>query len=133
MRNCGDESNGKIRCIDGLVNNAGVNDGVGLENGDYEKFVQSLHKNAIHYYLMSHYALPALKRSKGPKVKISSKTAETGQGGTSALFIPGFWLLLRFLFCMSQALNRYIIFCDHIGRFPVRHPAICNIMDSDLR
>src|SRR6185312_4450840 len=25
-------------CIDGLVNNAGVNDGVGLESGNYEKF-----------------------------------------------------------------------------------------------
>src|SRR5438034_7961278 len=28
--------------IDGLVNNAGVNDGVGLETGNYEKFMQSL-------------------------------------------------------------------------------------------
>lgn len=70
--------------IDGLVNNAGVNDGVGLENGNYEAFVASLHKNLIHYYLMAHYALPALKASRGSIVNISSKTAETGQGGTSA-------------------------------------------------
>lgn len=70
--------------IDGLVNNAGVNDGVGLENGDYEAFVASLHKNLVHYYLMAHYALPALKTSKGSIVNIGSKTAETGQGGTSA-------------------------------------------------
>jgi L-fucose dehydrogenase len=70
--------------IDGLVNNAGVNDGVGLENGDYTKFIASLHKNLIHYYLLAHYALPALKESKGPIVNISSKTADTGQGNTSA-------------------------------------------------
>lgn len=70
--------------IDGLVNNAGVNDGVGLESGNYEAFVSSLHKNLIHYYLMAHYALPGLKKSKGAVVNIGSKTAETGQGNTSA-------------------------------------------------
>jgi L-fucose dehydrogenase len=70
--------------IDGLVNNAGVNDGVGLETGSYEKFMASLHKNVVHYYLMAHYALPALKASKGSILNIGSKTAETGQGGTSA-------------------------------------------------
>jgi NAD(P)-dependent dehydrogenase (short-subunit alcohol dehydrogenase family) len=70
--------------IEGVVNNAGVNDGVGLEHGSYEKFVQSLHSNLIHYYLIVHHALPALKESKGAIVNIGSKTAETGQGGTSA-------------------------------------------------
>jgi len=70
--------------IDGLVNNAGVNDGVGLEAGSYEGFVASLHRNLVHYYLMAHHALPALKASKGAIVNISSKTADTGQGGTSA-------------------------------------------------
>lgn len=70
--------------IDGLVNNAGVNDGVGLENGTYEKFMQSLHSNLTHYYLMAQACLPYLKKSKGPIVNIGSKTAETGQGGTSA-------------------------------------------------
>ncbi len=74
----------KFGRIDGLVNNAGVNDGVGLEKGNYEDFVASLHKNLIHYYLMAHHALPWLKQSKGPIVNISSKTAETGQGNTSA-------------------------------------------------
>ncbi|MBS1605831.1 MAG: SDR family oxidoreductase [Bacteroidetes bacterium] len=74
------------RCgrIDGLVNNAGVNDGVGLENGSYEAFMASLHKSLVHYYLLAHHALPALKVSRGAIVNISSKTAETGQGGTSA-------------------------------------------------
>lgn len=70
--------------IDGLVNNAGVNDGVGLEKGNYEDFVASLHKNLIHYYLMAQHALPYLIESKGAIVNIGSKTAETGQGGTSA-------------------------------------------------
>jgi len=70
--------------IDGLVNNAGVNDGVGLESGSYADFMASLHKSLVHYYLLAHHALPALKVSKGAIVNITSKTAETGQGGTSA-------------------------------------------------
>lgn len=70
--------------IDGLVNNAGVNDGVNLEHGSYERFMESVHKNLVHYYLMAHHALPELIKSKGAIVNISSKTAETGQGGTSA-------------------------------------------------
>jgi L-fucose dehydrogenase len=69
--------------IDGLVNNAGVNDGVGLESGNYEAFMASLHKNVVHYYLMAHYALPELIKSKGAIVNITSKTADTGQGHTS--------------------------------------------------
>ena|SRR2546428_1266540 len=74
----------KFGRIDGLVNNAGVNDGVNLENGSYEAFMASLHKNLVHYYLLAHYALPELIKSKGAIVNIGSKTAETGQGGTSA-------------------------------------------------
>ena len=70
--------------IDGLVNNAGVNDGVGLEHGSYEDFIASIHKNLVHYYLMAHHALPYLIKSKGSIVNIGSKTAETGQGNTSA-------------------------------------------------
>ena len=70
--------------IDALVNNAGVNDNVGLESGNYQRFIDSLHKNVVHYYLMAHHALPALKASKGCILNISSKVAETGQGGTSA-------------------------------------------------
>jgi NAD(P)-dependent dehydrogenase (short-subunit alcohol dehydrogenase family) len=70
--------------IEGLVNNAGVNDGVGLERGNYDLFMKSLHNNLVHYYLMAHFALPYLKLSKGAIVNISSKTAETGQGNTSA-------------------------------------------------
>jgi len=69
--------------IDGLVNNAGVNDGVGLQGGNYEAFMASLHKNVVHYYLMAHYALPELIKTQGAIVNITSKTADTGQGGTS--------------------------------------------------
>jgi L-fucose dehydrogenase len=68
--------------IDGLVNNAGVNDSVGLEAGR-EAFVASLDRNLIHYYVMAHYCLPHLKASRGAIVNISSKTAVTGQGNTS--------------------------------------------------
>jgi L-fucose dehydrogenase len=68
----------------GLVNNAGANDGVGLESGTPERFVESLQQNLVHYYAMAHYALPMLKASHGSIVNISSKVALTGQGGTSA-------------------------------------------------
>ena len=74
----------KFGRIEGLVNNAGVNDGVGLEKGNYPRFMESLHKNLVHYYLMAHFALPELIKSKGAIVNITSKTAETGQGNTSA-------------------------------------------------
>ncbi len=70
--------------IDGLVNNAGVNDGVGLEHGDPARFAASLQQHLVHYYAMAHYALPMLKAARGAIVNISSKVAVTGQGGTSA-------------------------------------------------
>ena len=68
--------------IDAVVNNAGVNDGVGLDAGR-EAFVGSLEKNLIHYYLMAHLCQQALQKSKGAIVNIASKTALSGQGGTS--------------------------------------------------
>ena len=68
--------------IDGLVNNAGLNDGVGLDAGR-DAFVASLGRNLIHYYSMAHYCVSHLKESKGSIVNISSKTAITGQGNTS--------------------------------------------------
>lgn len=69
--------------IDALVNNAGVNDRVGLEHGTPDEFVASLRRNLLHYFNMAHYALPHLKKTHGPIVNIASKTAVTGQGGTS--------------------------------------------------
>jgi L-fucose dehydrogenase len=74
---------GRFGRIDGLVNNAGVNDSIGLENGSYEDFVTSIHRNLTHYYMMAHYALPELKKSKGAILNIGSKASFTGQGGTS--------------------------------------------------
>ena len=68
--------------IDGLVNNAGVNDGVSLE-ADPAAFRASLEKNLVHTFVMAHHCLAALKAAKGAIVNISSKTALTGQGDTS--------------------------------------------------
>src|SRR5216683_2447590 len=74
---------GLAQRLDALVNNAGVNDGVGLEQGTPAGFVASLERNLLHYYHMAHYALPSLKAAKGNIVNIASKVALTGQGGTS--------------------------------------------------
>jgi L-fucose dehydrogenase len=73
---------GEFGGIDGLVNNAGVNDGVGLEAGR-EAFVRSLEANLIHCYVMAHLCAESLTARRGAIVNISSKTALTGQGSTS--------------------------------------------------
>lgn len=85
VKNCKkviEETIEKYGRIDGIVNNAGVNDGAGLEAGP-EAFRQSIRLNLFHYYDLVHYALPWLKKSKGAIINISSKVALTGQGGTS--------------------------------------------------
>lgn len=69
--------------IDALVNNAGTNDGVGLDAGP-EAFRASLQQNLVHYYTLAHLCLEDLKAARGAIVNISSKTALTGQGRTSA-------------------------------------------------
>ncbi len=79
-----DETLKKFGRIDALINNAGANDGVGLASGSPEKFLASLNHNLYHYYYLAHYSLDALKAAKGSIVNISSKTAVTGQGNTSA-------------------------------------------------
>lgn len=68
--------------IDILINNAGINDGAGLDAGP-DAFLTSLQRNLVHYYAMVHYGLKALKASQGAIVNIGSKVCETGQGGTS--------------------------------------------------
>ena len=75
--------NDKFSRLDGLVNNAGVNDGIGLEKGTYEDFLNSINKNVAHYYKMTQLVLPELKKNKGAIVNIGSKVSATGQGGTS--------------------------------------------------
>lgn len=69
--------------IDALVNNAGINDKVGLEAGDPRRFVASLERNLLHFYNMAHFALASLSAAHGCIVNIASKVAITGQGGTS--------------------------------------------------
>lgn len=69
--------------ISGLVNNAGANDGVGLDKGP-DAFRASLDQNLVHYYTMVHLLRDDLRATRGAIVNISSKTAVTGQGGTSA-------------------------------------------------
>ncbi len=69
--------------IDGLVNNAGVNDAVGIDAGP-AAFRRSLDRNLVHYYTMAHLCIPALKRQRGAIVNVSSKLVFTGQSGTSA-------------------------------------------------
>ena len=73
----------KFGKIYALVNNAGANDGVGLETGNPARFATSVYNNLNHYYEMAHYCLPHLKNSRGNILNISSKVAFTGQGGTS--------------------------------------------------
>ena len=68
--------------IDGIVNNAGVNDQVDLEKGQ-DEFVASLAKNLVHVYSLVHKSVGDLRASKGFIVNIASKVAMTGQGNTS--------------------------------------------------
>ena len=69
--------------IDGLVNNAGANDSIGLEAGP-QAFRKSLDRNLVHYYTLVHLLADDLRASRGAIVNVSSKTALTGQGATSA-------------------------------------------------
>lgn len=69
--------------IDGLVNNAGANDSVGIKAGP-EAFRQSLDRNLVHYFTLVHLLADDLRATRGAIVNVASKTALTGQGGTSA-------------------------------------------------
>ncbi len=69
--------------IDGIVNNAGVNDSVGIDASPAE-FRLSLESNLVHAFSLLHYSLPYLKKNHGSAVvNMGSKVALTGQGGTS--------------------------------------------------
>ena len=72
----------KYRRVDVVINNVGVNDGVGLD-ASYEAFMHSLKLNLVSYFLVTKFALPQLIKSKGNILNIGSKVAHTGQGGTS--------------------------------------------------
>lgn len=72
----------KYNRIDVVINNVGVNDGVGLD-ASYDEFMNSLKLNMVSYFLVVKHALPYLKASKGNILNIGSKVGLTGQGGTS--------------------------------------------------
>lgn len=78
-----DQTVDKYDRLDGLVNNLGVNDEVGLDNATYDDFIESLKLNLVHFFAVTKAALPWLRKSSGPIVNISSKVAVTGQGKTS--------------------------------------------------
>ncbi|MBG85768.1 MAG: short-chain dehydrogenase [Verrucomicrobiales bacterium] len=68
--------------LDIVVNNAGVNDGVGLDRSPAD-FMASLQLNLSHVYAITHYAQNALKTDTGVVINVSSKVSVTGQGSTS--------------------------------------------------
>ena len=69
--------------VDVLVNNAGFNDGLGLETSP-EDFMTSVQNNLLHVYAMTHYSLPQLRKGPGSILNLGSKVSVTGQGKTSA-------------------------------------------------
>ena len=69
--------------LDVLVNNAGFNDGLGLETSP-EDFMTSVQNNLLHVYAMTHYALPQIRKGAGCILNLGSKVSVTGQGQTSA-------------------------------------------------
>ncbi|MFN3576809.1 MAG: SDR family oxidoreductase [Tabrizicola sp.] len=77
------EVRARFGSVYGLVNNAGSNDGVGIDAGP-EAFRASLDRNLVHYYTLVHLLAQDIKAARGAIVNISSKTAVTGQGNTSA-------------------------------------------------
>lgn len=65
-----------------LVNNAGVNDSVNLDQPP-AAFMESLQRNLFHVFAMTHHAREHLRKARGAIVNVSSKVSVTGQGGTS--------------------------------------------------
>lgn len=68
--------------LDVLINNAGVNDSVGLE-APPAQFLASLRRNLLPAYALTHFARPHLVAARGAIINVSSKVATTGQGRTS--------------------------------------------------
>lgn len=73
----------RFESIDGLVNNAGLNDGAGL-SASPEQFRLSLERNLVSAFTMTRLAVPYLRESAPSAiVNIGSKVASTGQGSAS--------------------------------------------------
>lgn len=79
---CVQQTLAKFGGLDIVVNNAGVNDAVGLNQSPAE-FMASLQRNLFHVFAVTHFALTALKKARGAIVNVGSKVAVTGQGHTS--------------------------------------------------
>lgn len=77
-----DKTLAKFGRLDGMVHNAGTNDGASLRKSPSD-FMTSLQNNIFHVFALTHFGLDALIKAKGFIINISSKVAETGQGGTS--------------------------------------------------
>lgn len=75
-----DETLEKYGHIDALVNNTEANVLVSLESDGPGAFCSSLEKNLYHYYYMTHYCLPALKKAGGAIVNISPPGTLSEQG-----------------------------------------------------
>jgi len=74
----------KFGKIDGLINDSCFNENAALVDGNHETFITLLHKRFVHYYLLAHYALPALKISKGSILNINFKPTNPGVVGPPA-------------------------------------------------
>ncbi|WP_405248234.1 SDR family oxidoreductase [Cellulophaga sp. Asnod2-G02] len=68
--------------IDALINNIGVNDGVGLD-ASIDDFMWSLKLNLVSFFAMTKFCLPYIKKAQGTILNIGSKVSLTGQGATS--------------------------------------------------
>jgi L-fucose dehydrogenase len=83
--------------VDALVNNAAINDKVGLEHGSAQEFMCSLERNLLHYYIMAFYSVPHLKRPRG---SICQRRFENGahRSGRSSGYLaskPGIFGITR--------------------------------------
>lgn len=73
----------KLGKIEVLVNNAGVNDAVGLSAGPKE-FRRYLYRNLVYYYTTTNLSVQEQNKRKDSIFNVSSKVVLTGQSGTSA-------------------------------------------------
>ncbi|MCR6587351.1 SDR family oxidoreductase [Campylobacter insulaenigrae] len=67
-----------------LVNNAGANDNLHIEDTTTQDLIKSYENNLFHYYTVTKECLPYVKKEQGSILNIVSKTGLTGQGRTSA-------------------------------------------------
>ncbi|MEM7012243.1 MAG: SDR family NAD(P)-dependent oxidoreductase, partial [Verrucomicrobiota bacterium] len=72
----------ELERVDGVVNNAGLNDGAGLD-ASVDEFRASLERNLVQCFTIVRSAAASLRENQGSIINIGSKVAMTGQGGTS--------------------------------------------------